>query len=91
MTQTKKDLTMISSALTLISFKEQIRYSIKCSTGETIPTDSSEKPLGQVLITFWKTDEDNNMKQERANFVTSAITSPDSTLGYIERASSVEV
>lgn len=90
MTQTKKDLTMISSALTLISFKEQIRYSIKCSTGETIPTDSSEKPLGQVLITFWKTDEDNNMKQERANFVTSAITSPDSTLGYIGRASSVE-
>lgn len=80
---------MISSSITLVAFKEQTRYSIKCSTGDTIPTDSSEKPLGRVLITFWKTDEDNNMTQETANFVTSSITSIDSTLGYIGRSSSV--
>ena len=81
---------MISGALTLLSFKEQTRYSIKCSTGETIPTDSLEKPLGKVVITFWKTNEDNIMMRETANYVTSAITCAGSAVGYMSKSEHVD-
>lgn len=71
-----------SGSIALTANKEYGRYMIKCSTGETIPVDTSGAPVGQVAFTFYKVDTDGVMSAFSASQVYYELLASDGSSIY---------
>lgn len=71
-----------SGSIALTAVKEYGRYQIKCSTGETIPVDTSGAPIGQVAFTFYKVDTDGVMAAFSASQVYYELLASDGSSIY---------
>ena len=71
-----------SGSIALTAVKEYGRYQIKCSTGETIPVDTSGAPISQVSFTFYKVSTDGVMSAFSASQVYYELLASDGSSVY---------
>lgn len=80
-----------SGSIALIANKEYGRYQIKCSTGETIPVDTSGAPIGQVAFTFYKVDTDGVMAAFSASQVYYELLASDGSSIYDDSLATISL
>lgn len=80
-----------SGSIALTANKEYGRYMIKCSTGETIPVDTSGAPIGQVSFTFYKVDTDGVMAAFSASQVYYELLASDGLSVYDDSLSNISL
>lgn len=73
---------IVNASFTLKGDAEYGRFQIKCSTGETIPVDTSGAPVGQVVFTFYKVDTDGVMTAFSASQVYYELLASDGSSVY---------
>lgn len=80
-----------SGSIALTAVKEYGRYQIKCSTGETIPVDTSGAPIGQVAFTFYKVDSDGVMASFSARQVYYELLDSDGSSIYDDSLTNISL
>lgn len=80
-----------SGSIALTANKEYGRYMIKCSTGETIPVDTSGAPVGQVAFTFYKVDTDGVMASFSASQVYYELLASDGSSVYDDSLANISL
>lgn len=80
-----------SGSIALTAVKEYGRYQIKCSTGETIPVDTSGAPVGQVAFTFYKVDTDGVMASFSAKQVYYELLDSDGSSIYDDSLTNISL